>query len=285
MSEGQTARQTFVFADLAGFTALTEAHGDDAAAQIAQRFASQVRDLLPDHGAEEIKTIGDEVMIRCTDCEGAVSLGVRIVDKLAEHRSPPVRVGMHSGSAVEVNGDWFGGTVNLASRVSGAARPGEVLLTEETVSGLPEDSAIEIQARGKRYFKHIPQRVAVYRAICDGGGPDFAIDPVCRMAVDPSQAAESHRHAGSQYWFCSDHCAGAFAGDPKRFIARSPAARAARAQFVGHLRVFVVAQLIFFIAWAIDWARGGSPAPWFLLVLVPWGLGLGLHYRAVRKAL
>lgn len=277
--------QTFVFADLAGFTALTEAHGDEQATEIVQQFTGQVRSLLPDHGAEEIKTIGDEVMIRCSDCKAAVTLGMRIVDELAQHGSPPVRIGMHSGPAIEIDGDWFGATVNLASRVSGAARAGEVLMTEQTRAGLPDDSSIVLEPRGKRYFKHIPERVAVFRAVSDRVGGDFLIDPVCRMAVDPNLAAASRKHAGTEYFFCSEKCAGAFRSNPRRFIARSPAARAARGGFRVHLRVFMVAQAIFLGAWALGLAVGESAAPWLLLVLVPWGVGLALHYRAVRAVL
>jgi adenylate cyclase len=62
-----TEQATFVFADLAGFTALAEAHRDDEAVEMATGFAARVRGLLGEHGAEEIKTIGDAVMIRVVD--------------------------------------------------------------------------------------------------------------------------------------------------------------------------------------------------------------------------
>ena len=58
---------TFLFADLAGFTALTEAHGDEDAAKLAMEFCDSVRELPPDFGAEEVRTIGDAVMLRCDD--------------------------------------------------------------------------------------------------------------------------------------------------------------------------------------------------------------------------
>ncbi|MDQ3571406.1 MAG: adenylate/guanylate cyclase domain-containing protein [Actinomycetota bacterium] len=88
------AHPTFLFADLAGYTALTEAHGDEAAAEIVARFTSSVRKLLADHGAQQIKTVGDEVMAKVDDPEQAVILGLRIVEELAAHAAPPVRVGM-----------------------------------------------------------------------------------------------------------------------------------------------------------------------------------------------
>lgn len=111
---------SFLFADLAGFTALTEAHGDHDGAEIAEHFVDAVKGLLPAERAEVVKTIGDEVMVRTRRASDAVDLGRRIVDELARHRSPPVRVGIHSGPAVEVEGDWFG---QPSTWPHGSARP------------------------------------------------------------------------------------------------------------------------------------------------------------------
>jgi adenylate cyclase len=124
---------TFVFADLAGFTALTEAMGDEDAADLAGNFCAQVRELAPGYSAEAIKTIGDALMLRGTDAGQAILLGLRIVNDIGgRHYWPTVRVGMHAGPATERDGDWFGTTVNVAARVSGIAAGGEVLLTEAT---------------------------------------------------------------------------------------------------------------------------------------------------------
>src|SRR5207253_1400313 len=88
--------QTFLFMDLVGFSALTAERGDDGAADLALRFYSHVRSLLDEHNAEEIKTIGDAMMVRCTDPGLAVQLGLRIVDDLdGASEIPPLRVGVH----------------------------------------------------------------------------------------------------------------------------------------------------------------------------------------------
>jgi adenylate cyclase len=70
---------TFIFADLAGFTALTEAHGDEDAADLAADFFQSVRTLLPEYGATEIKAMGDELMIRAEDAGAAIRLALCIV--------------------------------------------------------------------------------------------------------------------------------------------------------------------------------------------------------------
>src|SRR3954469_2679527 len=124
---------TFVFADIAGFTALTEAHGDEEAATLAADFTDAVKAELAACDGVRVKSIGDALMLRIPDAGEAILLGLRIVgDLMRDHGSPAVRVGLHHGPALERGGDYFGATVNLAARVSAAAVGGEVLLTAHT---------------------------------------------------------------------------------------------------------------------------------------------------------
>jgi adenylate cyclase len=277
---------TFVFADLAGFTALTEAHGDATGAEMAGAFIRSVRALLPDAGCEVVKTIGDEVMVRMSEVDEAIELGRRVVAELARDRSPPVRVGIHSGAAIQVENDWYGASVNLASRIANAARPGEVLVSQATRDLASPGLAQQLTPRGSRLFKNIPDRVHVFSAAIAGGpGHELEIDPVCRMAVDRAQADSVSERHGRSYYFCSPACAGAFRAEPRRYIARSPRARAARSAFRTHLRIFVVMQGVFAAAWAIGALLDGPAFPWFLLIAVGWATPLALHYRAVRPVL
>jgi adenylate cyclase len=93
---------TFVFADLAGSTALTEAHGDEQAADLVAEFSEAVRQPMADHRAEQVKTIGDAVMMRAQDAADAVRLALRVVNDIgARHGFPIIRAGMHTGPAVE----------------------------------------------------------------------------------------------------------------------------------------------------------------------------------------
>lgn len=283
-SEPQTETSTFVFADLAGFTALTEAHGDSEATMIALDFTAAVRRILADYDAEDVKTIGDEVMIRVPDANTAVRLGTRIVDELAFHGSPPVRVGMHSGSAIRRDGDWFGATVNLASHVADAARPGEVLLTNDTRRRLDVGNGFELEDGGPRYFKHVPDLIRVYRVAGRGiARSELEIDPVCRMAVATDRAESARRRRGITYYFCSSECRHQFDEDPRRFVALSPGARAARKGFLINLGAFVIVGGAHLATWA---ARGFSdPSPGMFLLFTVWAVALAIHYRAVRSVI
>lgn len=211
---------TFLFADLAGFTALTEAMGDEEAVNVADDFCAAVRELLPEHGAEEVKAIGDALMIRAGDAGDAIRLGVRIVEEVGErHFFPAIRVGMHSGPAIERDGDWFGGTVNVAARVSGAAAGREVLLTQATLDKAGSLVEIELHERGRRSFKNVGEPLLLYAAVRIGAmsSSGLPIDPVCRMVVDPAHGAGSLVYDGAEYHFCSLTCAHSFAGDPSRY--------------------------------------------------------------------
>ena len=81
----QNGHQTFLFMDLVGFTALTAEQGDENAAEVAIRFYAHVRALLPDHCGEEIKTIGDAMMVRCDEPRQAIALALRICHELGDH--------------------------------------------------------------------------------------------------------------------------------------------------------------------------------------------------------
>jgi adenylate cyclase len=97
---------TFLFADLDGFNALTEAHGDEQAADLAGELSRAAGLLLPRFGAEQVKTIGDALMLRVGRPADAVKLGLALThDLLAECGYPTIRVGMHHGTAVQRAGD------------------------------------------------------------------------------------------------------------------------------------------------------------------------------------
>ena len=128
-------RATFLFADIAGFTALTEAHGDEQAVQLVEEFADAVQAELPRFEGEYVKAVGDALMLRVLDPADAVRLGLWITrNAMSGHHAPSVRVGGNYGSAVERGGDYFGTTINVAARVSTLAAGGEVLVTGHTAA-------------------------------------------------------------------------------------------------------------------------------------------------------
>jgi adenylate cyclase len=210
---------TFVFADIAGYTALTEAHGDSDAAELAAMFCRSVSDIARESGGEVVKTIGDAVMVRHGDPAEAVALGLAAAhEAIAGHGFPAVRVGMHHGPAVAREGDWFGATVNLAARVAAAAAGGEVLLTGAVRERAGELPGVEFESRGEHRMRNVTAPVPLFAAVRESAGAEARhVDPVCRMLIAEGQEAGTLRHEGTLYRFCSLGCARRFLDAPEAY--------------------------------------------------------------------
>jgi adenylate cyclase len=176
--------------------------------------------LLDEHDAEEVKVIGDAMLLRISDSDQAIRLAARIVSGYgARHRRLGIRAGVHTGTAVRRDGDWFGSAVNLASRVADLARSGEVLLTDATRRTL--EGGLAVRELGPRSFKNVAGPLLVYALIPEQDAASLPVDPVCHMAVDPEHAAARQTFEDVEYFLCSSECALAFAGDPTRYVSAS----------------------------------------------------------------
>ena len=155
---------TFLFADLVGFTAFTERVGDDAAADLAVAFQIKAEQMAGDYGCSVIKKLGDAVMVHGEDATRVVALALRLRREFASDGGcPPLRMGVHSGSAVERDGDWYGATVNVAARVADAAGANEILLSLTTRERIAR-AGVTIADRGARSFKNVTAPLAVFAA-------------------------------------------------------------------------------------------------------------------------
>jgi adenylate cyclase len=123
-------RVAIAFADLAGYTRLTEEAGEEQALDAVERFVEAVEHTLPDE-ARVIKTIGDEVMIVGSDPAALTDWAVGFQELYVERPLP--RIGIHYGQTLYRDGDYYGQAVNQASRVAARAAGGEVLVTRPVV--------------------------------------------------------------------------------------------------------------------------------------------------------
>jgi class 3 adenylate cyclase/YHS domain-containing protein len=205
---------TFGFIDLAGFTALTEAHGDDDAADVAARFAELTRAALGP-GDRLIKTIGDAVLVASSSPDAALDLVESLLNSSAADKSlPSLRAGFNHGPAVERDGDVFGAAVNLAARVAAEAYAGEVLATK-AVAAAAQERGLPVVEIGPIALKNVKLATVLSSIAFMVGAIDSAIDPVCQSVIDRRTAAGQLNHARKAYWFCSLTCAAAFASNPQ----------------------------------------------------------------------
>jgi adenylate cyclase len=121
------------FLDITGYTRLTQERGDDAAADLAAELSRLVQRSSVRHTGRPVKWLGDGVMFYFTDPGPGVVAALEMVEGVAEAGLPPAHVGLHAGPVIFQQGDYFGQTVNVASRIAEYARPGEVLVSQEVV--------------------------------------------------------------------------------------------------------------------------------------------------------
>jgi adenylate cyclase len=155
---------TIAFADLVGFTQLGEVVAPEDLEQLSHRLADLARDVAVPP-VRFIKTIGDEVMLVSSDAVALLEAVMDLVDATdRDDDFPSLRAGLATGMAVSRAGDWFGSPVNLASRVTGAARSGSVLVSESTRDAVGDDERFTWSFAGARHLKNIKLDVRLFRA-------------------------------------------------------------------------------------------------------------------------
>jgi adenylate cyclase len=144
-------RVAIAFADLAGYTKLTEEQGEAEAVGAVERFVETVERTLP-IDARVIKTLGDEVMVVGADAGALTVWAVELGGRLPAG-SPPPRIGIHSGAAIYRDGDYYGREVNRAARVVARASGGEVLVTRPVVDAASRQDELEFELIGEVVLK------------------------------------------------------------------------------------------------------------------------------------
>jgi adenylate cyclase len=135
-------RVAIAFADLAGYTRLTEEAGEEEAVDAVERFVGAVELTLPDD-ARVVKTIGDEVMVVGSDAGALTDWAVGFQELYASERPRP-RIAVHYGETLYREGDYYGREVNLAARVAARSAGGEVLVTRPVVDQAGPHLAFEL---------------------------------------------------------------------------------------------------------------------------------------------
>lgn len=154
---------TIAFVDVAAFTALAEASGDDAAMLVLDRIDGIVRPLLVERDGKLVKQVGDGFMLAFRDPAAAVQFAVATQAELDRYADlPAIRVGINSGPALYRTGDYLGGAVNVASRVAASAMPGQILLTEPVATAASK-AGIEVEDIGVRVMRGVDDPLPLYR--------------------------------------------------------------------------------------------------------------------------
>lgn len=164
------ATQTVVFADLVGFTALSNGMDEDELGMLVEGFESSCADLVAGRGGRVVKTLGDSVLFAADDAVVATEIALAIVETVgAQPDLPDVRIGIATGPVVMRMGDVYGTPVNLASRLTAVARRNRVISDADTAEALPRDEfdTRVLPARPMRGFGDV-EPIAVRRRLMAG---------------------------------------------------------------------------------------------------------------------
>jgi adenylate cyclase len=154
---------TVAFADLVGFTQLGEALPPEELSEVATRLANLTRDVVTEP-VHFVKTIGDAVMLVSPDPQQLLAAVLELMEVAAVEEFPRLRAGVASGLAVTRGGDWYGSPVNLASRVTGAAPPGTVLVAETARAAIGDVAGIVWSSGRAQHLRGVQDEVRLFRA-------------------------------------------------------------------------------------------------------------------------
>jgi adenylate cyclase len=154
---------TICFVDLTGYTRLTEEQGDEAAARLASRLATLVDGVALRHGGRPVRWLGDGGMFLFPEATAAVRAALEMSEGAPAAGLPTTHIGIQSGPVVFQDGDVYGRTVNVASRIADLAEAGDILTTEETMRQVDADE-VDWALIGSAELQGVATPVTLYRA-------------------------------------------------------------------------------------------------------------------------
>jgi adenylate cyclase len=145
------------FVDLVGFTPLSSRLSPEDLSTMIGRFESEAFDLATETGARIVKHIGDEIMFTAVDADAACRMAIALRRNVEATTARP-RGGLAYGEVISRHGDYYGPIVNLASRLTDAAVPGEILVSESLAAAAPD---LDAEPAGRRLLKGFDEPVTV----------------------------------------------------------------------------------------------------------------------------
>ena len=159
--------RTFLIADIRGYTRFTQERGDEAAARLVTRFTSITRETVTTRGGAIVEVRGDEALAVFASARQALRAAVELQVRFEEEsRGDPalplnVGIGIDSGEAVQIDGGFRGAALNVAARLCGLARAGEVIATDSVTHLAGRLEGISYVDRGRVHLKGIPQAIHI----------------------------------------------------------------------------------------------------------------------------
>ena len=187
---------TFLIADVRGYTQFTVEHGDEAAAELATRFAAVARQVVSARGGRVLELRGDEALSVFSSTRQAlwasIELQAHVAEEAATDDAPPMRIGigLDAGEAIPVEGGYRGAALNLAARLCSLAGPGEILATETVTNLARKVDGLTYADRGTSQLKGFADPVRVLRIETSDGPDKVSATDMHREEADPAGTQE-----------------------------------------------------------------------------------------------
>jgi len=192
----RTKHLTIMFVDIAGFTSATSVMSRSEIDSLLAAFARVLKPIIAEFEGNVVKTMGDAYVVTFESPTNSVLCAMKMQDALAENskKSPKekidARIGINSGEVNIKDNDIFGEAVNIASRIEGIAKAGEIYLTEAVYLSMNK-SEIPSAEIGYRYLKGIPEQIKVYKVINEPGFTEKSHRDRVKMAENSNKLSKT----------------------------------------------------------------------------------------------
>jgi YVTN family beta-propeller protein len=187
-SSSQGELHTFLIADVRGYTRFSDENGDEAASDLARRFAAIVHDAIPPLGGHVLELRGDEALCVFSSARAALSAAVELQRRFRERIDGEpalplgVGIGLDAGEAVPTEGGYRGRALNVASRLCSLARPGEILASETVRNVAGRQERLTYAPRRPTRVKGVAEPVRLVEVV-----PEMELPPVPAAAPSPKR--------------------------------------------------------------------------------------------------
>jgi class 3 adenylate cyclase/tetratricopeptide (TPR) repeat protein len=185
--------QTFLIADMRGYTSFTATHGDEAAARLASRFAAVARLVVGEHGGQVLELRGDEIMAVFVSARAALRAAVELQEQWQAEGQDipsayvPIGAGLDAGEAVPAEGGFRGMALNLTGRLCSLAGPDEVIASETLIHLAGPVEGLVYRERGAVQLKGFAEPVRIWRVAAETNEPAGAATPPLSTGTELAQ--------------------------------------------------------------------------------------------------
>ena len=197
-----------LMADLSGYTAMTEIHGDTAAVEMIEKYIEMGKNSLAGE-SYLLERTGDQLLIVSDDADDLAKTAIELKHKTEkEPNFLGIHCGLHYGSVIERNHHLFGAVVNMAARIAASATENKILCSREFIEALKYPGKLQLISQGNIDFKNILEPAEIFEVlpVVEKKTREIYIDPVCQIRLSASETSISLVYGEDEYFFCSEEC-------------------------------------------------------------------------------